>query len=267
MYPQDKYVIPVAVPLLTVTVEALNNDPLPQLLGQAWFWRDTAAGIVACTLVWLCIRAVTQALDRRADWKTAFYKRLLLQTLFGWALPGLLLFGLCWVLFEWVVGQPIFDSLFPYYEYPFCLLLLAGINGYYLVSALRISPGKTETEPADSDTPETLFAYKGADLYPLAPDMIRLVTKTDKALDVYTAAGERLRMAGTLEGLEKTLPETAFFRVNRQTIIHIRAVKSFRSVENGKIEIQSHLEDTPVPVVSQKKAAIFRKWVDQTFAG
>eukprot|EP01041_Mallomonas_annulata_P040042 gene40042-63862_t len=103
MYPKDKYVIPIAVPLLTITVVALNNDPLPQLVQQTWFWRDTTAGVAATALVWLSIRNVTRRLDRHAGWKTAFYKRLLLQTLFGWVMPSVLLFGLCWALFEWVV--------------------------------------------------------------------------------------------------------------------------------------------------------------------
>lgn len=268
MYPKDKYVISVAVPLLTVTVVALNNDPLPQLVRQGWFWRDTAAGMVATALVWFCVRAVTLRLDRRMPWKTAFYRRLLLQTVFGWAIPSVLLLGLCWALFEWVVGQPMFDTLFPYYEFPFSVLLIAGINGYYLVSALLGLPQTTRQIPertSVSDGTGALFAYKGADLYPLAPDMIRLIQKNDSALEVYTSAGERLRMAGTLDGLEKSLPEAVFFRVNRQVIMHIRAVKSFRAIENGKIEVNSTLDDALPPVVSQKKAAEFRKWVSQTF--
>lgn len=266
-YPKDRYVIPVAVPLLTVTVVALNNDPLPLLVRQAWFWRDVAAGMVATAIVWLCVRAVTRQLDRRWDWKTRFVKRLAGQALLGWALPSVLLFGLCWALFEWVVGQSMFDTLFPYYEFPFSVLLIGGINGYYLVSALLARAETAVDESAVQAAPETLFAYKGADLYPLSPDMIRLILKNDNALHVYTVAGERLRMTGTLDGLEKTLPEDTFFRVNRQIIMHIRAVKSFRAIENGKIEINSTLADAEPPVVSQKKAAEFRRWVSQTFAG
>jgi len=266
MYPKDKYVIPVAVPAITITVIALNNDPLPRLVSQGWFWRDAAAGACITAFIWLCIRFINIKLDARAGWKTAFYKRLLLQTVFGWLLPSVVLFGLCWAMFEFIVGQSIFDSLFPQYEFPFSVLLLAGINAYYLVYAL-LAKDETPQQTAvsqETSSPGTLFAYKGADMYPLLPHMIRLVVKTDTGLDVHTEKGERLNMSGTLDGLEKTLPADTFFRVNRQVIMHVRAVKSFRPAENGKIEINCEHPVEP-PVVSQKKAAEFRKWLEQAY--
>lgn len=263
MYPKDKYLIPVAVPAIVVTVIALNNDPLPLLVRESTFWRDAAAGIVVAAAVWLSVRQISIRMDGPVSWKTAFYKRLLLQAVFGWALPSLLLFGLCWVMFDRVVGQPIFESLFPYYEYPFCVLLIAGMNAYYLVSALL-----AKTEPAPALSPSgTLFAYKGADMYPLHRDMIRLVVKNEASLDVYTADGERLNMSGTLENLEKQLPGDLFFRVNRQVIMHVRSVRSFRAADNGKIEINCTLDGIAPPVVSQKKAPGFRKWLDASFPG
>lgn len=264
MYPKDKYLIPVAVPAITLTVIALNNDPLPRLVSQGWFWRDAAAGVAITAFIWLCIRFISIRLDKKAAWKTAFYKRLLLQTVFGWLLPSVLLFGLCWAMFEFIIGQSIFDTFFPQYEFPFSVLLLAGINAYYLIYALLAKDGEQPHIFGETPQAGTLFAYKGADMYPLLPQMIRLVVKTDAGLDIHTEKGERLSMSGTLEGLEKSLPADVFFRANRQVIIHVRAIKSFRPAENGKIEINC-LPDVEPPVVSQKKAAEFRKWLEQSY--
>ncbi|MGQ3014382.1 MAG: LytTR family transcriptional regulator DNA-binding domain-containing protein [Flavobacteriales bacterium] len=254
MYPKDKYLVPLAVPAIACTVIALNNDPLPQLLRTDWFWRDLAAGSVIGFGVWLCIRFISIRLDARVAWKTAFYKRLALQTVFGWALPSVLLFALCWLMFEWLVGQPFFESYFPYYEYPFSVLLLALINGYYLVSALLQKdemPGRKEV----------LLAVKGADVYPLRPETIRVVMKNDTNLSVYTADGQKYSLSGTLDALEQTLQKPDFYRINRQVIMHVSAIRSYRAIENGKIEINCTEALPESIIVSQKKAADFRKWI------
>ena len=68
-------------------------------------------------------------------------------------------------------------------------------------------------------------------------------------------------LSDNLDFYEKSLSEQTFFRANRQTIIHRMACKSFRNVENGKIEVQLEPDTVPSVIVSQKKAAAFRKWI------
>jgi len=256
MYPKDKYLVPLAVPFISATVTALNNEPLYILVSRAWFWRDFAAGCAIGAVVWLCIRQISILLDQRSNWKEAFYKRLLRQAFWGWLMPSLLLFGLCWLLFELLIGQPFFESYFPYYEYPFSVLLLALINVYYMVTALL-----QKDSSSAGIKKEVIMAVKGADVYPLKPEMIRVVIKNNTQLDVYTADGQRFSLSGTLDALEKTLSEPVFFRINRQTILHISAIRSFRAVANGKIEINSGFGPAEPILVSQKKAAGFRRWI------
>jgi len=254
MYPKDKYLVPLAIPVIVCTVIALNNDPLPQLMREGWFWRDLAAGSAIGFSTWLCIRYISIQLDARVPWKSAFYKRLALQGIFGWLLPSVLLFGLCWLMFGLLVEQPFFESYFPYYEYPFSVLLLALINGYYLVSALL----QKETGPGRK---EVLLAVKGADVYPLRPEMIRVVVKNDTNLSVYTSDGQKYSLSGTLDALEQTLQKPDFYRINRRVIMHISAIRSYRAIENGKIEINSTEAVPGSIIVSQKKAADFRRWI------
>jgi len=66
----------------------------------------------------------------------------------------------------------------------------------------------------------------------------------------------------TLSELEEELDSTTFFRVNRQYIININYVKSFKAHEKVKLLI-----DITIPeinhsiVISQETAPAFRKWM------
>jgi hypothetical protein len=267
-YPKDKYLIPIFVPAIVLTVEALNNEPLSRLVMLDWFWKELIAGIIIAGVIWLFVRFISIRLDKKVQWKKQFNRRLLLQALFGWTIPSLILFILCWMMFEWIIGQPMFETLFPYYEFPFSVLVVAGINGYYLIYKLleneTVETSTEEIQPGVTQT--TLFAYKGPDRFPLHHGMIDVVIKNAAYLDVYTSNGTRLSMTGTMDSLEKVLPYDVFFRVNRQVIMHAKSIKSFRSIENGKIEINCGLEGIEPPIVSQKKAAEFRKWMEVSFA-
>jgi|GEM_PF-1254383 len=264
-YPKDKYLIPIFVPAIVLAVEALNNEPLSRLVMRDWFWKEFIAGTMVAGIIWLSVRFISVRLDKKAEWKKRFNRRLLLQVFFGWAIPSAILFFLCWMMFEWIIGQPMFDTLFPYYEFPFSMLVIAGINGYYLIYKLLESETvETITEEIQPGiTQITLFAYKGADRFPLHHGMINIVVKNTAYLDVYTSDGKRLNMTGTLDSLEKLLPDDTFFRVNRQVIMHIKSIQSFRSIEHGKIEINCGLASIESPIVSQKKAADFRKWMQK----
>ncbi|MCF6132317.1 LytR/AlgR family response regulator transcription factor [Flavobacterium wongokense] len=72
----------------------------------------------------------------------------------------------------------------------------------------------------------------------------------------------------SLEKVEETLPAELFFRVNRKYILHRDAIKSFKRIENNKIEIETSIEDpTPTQLtISRLKAPDFKKWFGQDAA-
>jgi|SRR5690606_6549677 len=67
----------------------------------------------------------------------------------------------------------------------------------------------------------------------------------------------------TLDELEGTLDPVKFCRLNRQLIGHIKACKSYESLDYGKLSM--HMEPAPdVPAtVSQLKAPLVRKWMQE----
>ena len=76
-------------------------------------------------------------------------------------------------------------------------------------------------------------------------------------------AGNKYMLKENLTVLESVLDPYRFFRVNRETILNVEAVKEFTSSRTGRVTIQL------VPIewekkeigVSQFSAAQFRKWI------
>jgi DNA-binding LytR/AlgR family response regulator len=65
-----------------------------------------------------------------------------------------------------------------------------------------------------------------------------------------------------LSELELELDEAVFFRVNRQYIININFIRSFKTYERVKLEVELTMPNLQhVVIVSQETAAGFRKWI------
>lgn len=69
----------------------------------------------------------------------------------------------------------------------------------------------------------------------------------------------------TLIDLEAELDNSIFFRANRQYIINLNFVKSYKSYEKVKIQVDLSIsESNHFIIVSQIAAPLFRKWISAT---
>jgi DNA-binding LytR/AlgR family response regulator len=67
----------------------------------------------------------------------------------------------------------------------------------------------------------------------------------------------------SLESLKEQLNPDIFFKINRQFIVNIDAIKRVHSYFNGKLKLEikpSHTEDI---IVGKDKAAAFKRWMDR----
>lgn len=67
----------------------------------------------------------------------------------------------------------------------------------------------------------------------------------------------------SLENLKEQLHPDIFFKINRQFIVNIEAIKRVHSYFNGKLKLEiqpSHSEDI---IVGKDKAAAFKRWMDR----
>jgi len=75
-------------------------------------------------------------------------------------------------------------------------------------------------------------------------------------------SGKKYYLDQSLDKLEKTLPSTLFFRLNRQFILHRERITGFKRADNGKIIVQAGpMENVPSEIlVSRTKAPAFKRW-------
>ncbi len=120
------------------------------------------------------------------------------------------------------------------------------------------------------EKPAPLSAYKEKFIVNVKNNWIPVDTKdiacfTRKHLNyLYTFSGEKYILDyATLEDIEKLLDPKLFYRTNRQSIIHINAIRSVKPLGNQKLSVV--LKD-PVKVdidISREKAPAFKKWFDR----
>src|SRR6187402_3401166 len=91
----------------------------------------------------------------------------------------------------------------------------------------------------------------------LQPKKTRLVVK--KGIE---KAGKKYLSDKNLCDLEMELDKNRFFRANRQYIVNINYIRSFKPYEKVKLQIDLATSDiNHAIIVSQETAPIFRKWV------
>jgi len=109
---------------------------------------------------------------------------------------------------------------------------------------------------------ERLLVRKGIEHIALKLEKIALIYTENKLVYVVDHSGTKYLCDKTLSDLEQELDNMTFFRVNRQYIININYVKSFKPFEKVKL-----LVDITIPeishniIISQETAPAFRKWM------
>ena len=107
-----------------------------------------------------------------------------------------------------------------------------------------------------------LLVKKGLENIALRLEDIALIYTQNKLVYVIDNSSKKYIADKTLSELEEELDDTTFFRVNRQYIININYVKSFKTFEKVKLLIDITIPDINHSIViSQETAPAFRKWM------
>lgn len=253
------------------------SESLWEIVLTANFFPEVLLGGLVNFLAWTAVRWVSMRLDARYDWLEQPLLRVFLQAIGGFVIPMLLSFFTMYLFFFVVVKENIFDSNWLYVEYRVVLFYLAMMNVYYLgycfyerfrqvegeLSVLKASPMepvKVETTLATASVP-LIIAHKGSRQVPVPTDEIAYCFLQNEVYYLKTFDEQQLMATQTLDELAGILPSTQFFRINRQILANARACASFRSIANGKLEINLTPPLPEAAIISQKKAAAFKHWL------
>jgi two-component system LytT family response regulator len=107
-----------------------------------------------------------------------------------------------------------------------------------------------------------LLVKKGMENIALRLEDVALMYTQNKLVYVIDNAAKKYLSDKTLTELEEELDKNIFFRVNRQYIVNINYVKSFKSFEKVKLLLDISIPDINHSIViSQETAPAFRKWM------
>src|SRR5687767_203449 len=110
-----------------------------------------------------------------------------------------------------------------------------------------------------------LLVKKGLENISLLLDDVVLFFTENKIVYVIDKTGRKYLTDKNLSDLEADLDNETFFRVNRQYIINIHYIRSFKAYERVKLQIELTLTDLNYfIVVSQETAPLFRKWISES---
>ncbi|HKZ66113.1 MAG TPA: LytTR family DNA-binding domain-containing protein, partial [Chitinophagaceae bacterium] len=108
-----------------------------------------------------------------------------------------------------------------------------------------------------------LLVRRGIENIPLPVQDIAIIYTENKLVYVVDKDGKKYIADKHLAELEQELDNSIFFRVNRQYIINIGFVKSYKAYEKVKLQVDLTMSDLHHHiVVSQEMAPCFRKWIN-----
>lgn len=108
------------------------------------------------------------------------------------------------------------------------------------------------------------FLVKGKDVFiPITIQDIAYFTTAHENVYVVRTDGKKHAMDFKLEQLEDVLNPEYFFRLNRQFITHVQAIKSIHPYFNGRLTVElAHCEEESI-IISRDKSKVFRAWMGE----
>jgi DNA-binding LytR/AlgR family response regulator len=110
---------------------------------------------------------------------------------------------------------------------------------------------------------ERFLVRKGDDLTAVRATEVAYFHTSDKLVFLTTKTAARFHLDRPLAELETELDPQRFFRANRAFLVNIDAVARCRSYGKGKLLLELKPAAAEEVVVSQERAAAFRKWLGE----
>lgn len=100
-------------------------------------------------------------------------------------------------------------------------------------------------------------------MVPIAVADIALISFEHEVSCLYTHKNEKYPLFKTMDEIEAVLDPAQFFRINRQMIVHRRAIVDIEPYFNRKVTLTLMCTPAEKPVVSRLKVTPFLAWVER----
>jgi len=220
---------------------------------------DTVQGWIA----WWAVRSIIIYLDKKMPYGDRPLKRIFIQLVIT-TITGLLIIILLTELESLIArGHTAPLSFYLFDIFIICIWFFV-INGIYIGMHYYSEWKESEHQRQDEKKVRAAgFTVKLGKQNLLIPfDEISGFYTEDGYTILLNNQNKRFFPDKSLDKIEKQLPGEWFFRLNRQYILHRRAITGFKRSADGKIDVTiKGLENLPGAIqVSRTKAVAFKKW-------
>ncbi|EOZ92586.1 putative two-component response regulator [Indibacter alkaliphilus LW1] len=261
---KEKYYPDVIIFLIAIPIISAINFHLTYTNIQAnsfylvRFLIDTAQGYIA----WWAVRLLIINLDTRIPFEPDPARRILLQTILT-TFTGVLLIALTTEALSLMIKK----EWAPFHFYSKDLLIISiwflVINGFYIgMYFYRQWKEKKVFYAQGNSKPCGFPVKKGNQVILVWFEEISMFLVDAEYILLIDSAGKKFLMDLSLDKIEKKVPGSDFFRLNRQVIANKKIIKGFKKIENGKLLIQliESFDLSQDLIVSRTKASSFRSW-------
>lgn len=250
-----------------IILQFAAHENIFQLWTSWFYYRDLALSFLIAFLLVNEVYWVTVKLDKRYDWREYTAERIGLQLTFGLITPCVTAFLLAVGYFR-IFGLNIFETEYLRLDFPVIVIMIVLLNVYYLAFYFyrqwRLSESRQlESTHVYKERRKIFVVQKGVKNIPIPVEAISYIYHDGEFNFLRTREREDFMISQPLDDLQKQLPESLFFRVNRQMIVNFNACQHFEPLDFGKLELNVSPPMKEPVIISQKRAKSFRDWIDR----
>ena len=252
-----------------------------QLLKDPQYYLDLGVGILVTFLVWELNRFFILRFDKKYSWVDHTFPRALAQGATCFGLSSLIVLMVTFVYNTYLAQRhPLFNIEIVFMtDIPMACMFLLVMHLLYtgmwlrvyhqrVVEGLqeRISSLKSASVLPNVNTQSvrslrSLLVNQGKAQVPLNLAEIAYLSVAGDLCVIRNLQGQSFTIDQTLEQLEESLPNSEFFRLNRQIIAHRQAIRKVETDGSGRLLLQLNPAFSEEVSVSRKKANAFKDWM------
>jgi len=281
----DKWLRIIGYPLLGFILRHFGEyESIGSLMKQPLYYGDLLWNTLIVTLSWEANRRLIVYLDTQYSWVSQRFQRFIIQVFGALLITVPLVASMIYIWNELIIERPnnFNTGYLLVYDFPltivFTVLVHMIYTGMYFhqyythtITDLHNRVRELETSVAGvmssadlikpSGYRDLLIVNYGTSSVPVQTNDIAFVYKQNEISFIKTFDGKEYTSSSSLETLEDLLDPSAFFRMNRQMIGNIKAIKQFKSDATGKLVLEIMPSFSEEVTVSKKKAAEFKTWI------
>ncbi|MDX1943421.1 MAG: LytTR family DNA-binding domain-containing protein [Saprospiraceae bacterium] len=269
----DRLLRLISIPLLGFMYRHIGEpSPLIHLLRDPIYYIDLFIAILSVWGIWELSKFIIRQLDRQYGWLSNFFQRLIIQVIILYGIDILITIFITFIYNDIVMKNrrdEMYDIAFSFViDVPVALLMLTIIQLFYYALYLheyyqhQLSASTSNIASAEPTTRKNVLAYFGKSLLPVSLEEIAYFHKVGEVTLVRVFENQDYRIDQTLEQLQASLPNRNFYRLNRQMIVSLQAVKEVKSHDSGKLLVILNPGYEAFVTVSRKKASEFKNWLN-----